>query len=423
MKRGAGRDPGACDARRRRALGARLALPLVAALVATAAVAAQDGPLRAALAALERPDALPAGSHDLPVAPRTLCEPLRCGFVWPADDVPVRSRRGTVALGAALGAGLGAALGHEREPGPRPALEPFGWGDGAVIAAAALAWRLHGFAHHEPAESERGRFSDCVEHTDALNGVDRFWRRTLAGGPAESVAELRASQRRRERFDHVSDLTLHATWAQPLAFLAAGGAPDQWRDVLVYVEAAAVAAALTEIGKHTFHRPRPFAHFCEPLDASALGGGDARLSFFSGHTALAFATASAGWRLAQMRGYRHAGRLKGSGLALAAATGVLRLAADKHYFTDVLVGAAVGWGTGFVVTRLARRAASEVDSGPAIERGGTARTLGDDGYAAAAAARAALAPAGGMTFGLPRGGLLVLGFAAGGPAFALHGRF
>jgi membrane-associated phospholipid phosphatase len=32
-------------------------------------------------------------------------------------------------------------------------------------------------------------------------------------------------------------------------------------------------------------------------------------------------------------------------------TGVLRIAARKHYFTDVVVGAAVGWGAGYLVPK------------------------------------------------------------------------
>ncbi|MDB4987793.1 MAG: hypothetical protein JWN04_2971, partial [Myxococcaceae bacterium] len=37
------------------------------------------------------------------------------------------------------------------------------------------------------------------------------------------------------------------------------------------------------------------------------------------------------------------------GVPLAALTGYLRLAADKHYFTDVLTGALVGSAVGFLV--------------------------------------------------------------------------
>jgi hypothetical protein len=62
------------------------------------------------------------------------------------------------------------------------------------------------------------------------------------------------------------------------------------------------------------------------------------LSFFSGHTALAFSFAVSAGTIASMRSYRNAGWVLGSGLTMAAATGYLRIAADRHYFTDVLTG-------------------------------------------------------------------------------------
>jgi membrane-associated phospholipid phosphatase len=48
-------------------------------------------------------------------------------------------------------------------------------------------------------------------------------------------------------------------------------------------------------------------------------------------------------------------------LTLAATTATLRMIADKHYFTDVLVGAAVGSAAGFLVPHLHR----PPDSAPA----------------------------------------------------------
>lgn len=72
--------------------------------------------------------------------------------------------------------------------------------------------------------------------------------------------------------------------------------------------------------KLLIHRDRP----CAP----ACGSDVADQSFFSGHTALAFSTLG-GPRLA-------------IALPLAFGTGGLRIAAGKHYLSDVIVGAAVG---------------------------------------------------------------------------------
>ena len=53
-----------------------------------------------------------------------------------------------------------------------------------------------------------------------------------------------------------------------------------------------------------------------------------------------------------MRGYRLAPAIWGAGAALATVTGYLRIAADKHYFSDVLVGAVVGSAIGIGVPLL-----------------------------------------------------------------------
>ena len=56
--------------------------------------------------------------------------------------------------------------------------------------------------------------------------------------------------------------------------------------------------------------------------------------------------------VAQLRGYRGGWLVWVVGLPLAAAVGVMRMGADKHYLSDVLVGAAVGSAFGFALPRL-----------------------------------------------------------------------
>jgi membrane-associated phospholipid phosphatase len=80
---------------------------------------------------------------------------------------------------------------------------------------------------------------------------------------------------------------------------------------------------LTSIVKEAFPRERPCAPVC--------GLDHANGSFYSMHTAFAF-SAIGGPRLVFV-------------LPLAMGTGGLRILADKHYLTDVLVGAAVGAAT------------------------------------------------------------------------------
>ncbi len=110
------------------------------------------------------------------------------------------------------------------------------------------------------------------------------------------------------------------------------------------------------------HRPRPYSRYCVPDCADDMDVHKSHVSFFSGHTALAFSFAVSAGTIASMRSYPNAGWVLGSGLALATTTGYLRIAADHHYFTDVLVGAVVGSAIGWAVPKLhGTRPASPVE--------------------------------------------------------------
>jgi membrane-associated phospholipid phosphatase len=117
-------------------------------------------------------------------------------------------------------------------------------------------------------------------------------------------------------------------------------------DALLTTEATVVAALINQITKYGFARERPFVHFL-PRAPNALrqltdSPADDNLSFFSGHTTLAFALATSSATIATLRGYRLAPVLWGTGLVAATSVGYLRIAADKHYFSDVMTGAVVG---------------------------------------------------------------------------------
>ena len=117
-------------------------------------------------------------------------------------------------------------------------------------------------------------------------------------------------------------------------------------DSLLIAEATIIAADLNQLVKFIFARERPFVHYLPHLPGGIQGLGDApsdaNLSFYSGHTNLAFALAASSGTVAFMRGYRLAPLVLGAQLASAFSVGYLRIAADKHYLSDVMVGAVVG---------------------------------------------------------------------------------
>jgi membrane-associated phospholipid phosphatase len=120
-------------------------------------------------------------------------------------------------------------------------------------------------------------------------------------------------------------------------------------DALLIAEATLSATAVNQLVKFTVGRSRPYATGATAADLK--DPADANLSFFSGHTTWAFALATSAGTVATLRGYRHAWMVWAAGLPLAATTGILRMGADKHWMSDVLVGAGVGtlFGVGIPV--------------------------------------------------------------------------
>jgi len=122
-------------------------------------------------------------------------------------------------------------------------------------------------------------------------------------------------------------------------------------DAIPVIEAAAVAGLLNQTVKFAVGEQRPLVHFA-PSDRPPTH--DDNLSFYSGHTTLAFAVATAAGEVARRRGYRAAPAIYATGYALGALTGYLRMAADRHYFTDIATGAATGIVIGLVIPALHR---------------------------------------------------------------------
>lgn len=148
-------------------------------------------------------------------------------------------------------------------------------------------------------------------------------------------------------------------------------------DAVLLAETASVNLALNTVVKHAVGRKRPLTYdgsWSEDDRSSA----DASLSFYSGHSATAFAMATATSRIFMIRHPDSDWVLPlwlGSE-ALAATTAVLRVEAGKHFWSDVAVGALVGSAVGYLVPDLhlreretgsvARVAPMVVDDGGAL---------------------------------------------------------
>ncbi|MDB4937373.1 MAG: hypothetical protein JWP87_4345 [Labilithrix sp.] len=196
---------------------------------------------------------------------------------------------------------------------------------------------------------------------DLLNPYDGWlrrkliWKSTNAAATASSVIDY-----------FIEPLAMMGLTAGAAGYdKAIGGFPV---DALLITEATVIAADLNQIAKFAFARERPFVHYLprapEAVRALTDSPSDDNLSFFSGHTTLAFALATSTGTITTMRGYRLAPVVWATGLSLATSVGYLRIAADKHYFSDVMVGAIVGSIVGIGVPLLFHSPASSDAANP-----------------------------------------------------------
>jgi membrane-associated phospholipid phosphatase len=171
--------------------------------------------------------------------------------------------------------------------------------------------------------------------------------------------------------DTVSNLTLIASPVLLMALdaLYAWRAGGDWRDwlldVTLMMEASFAAMAVNQTAKFIAGRERPFVSSLSPaMKANTDQPNDNDLSFFSGHATFTAAFAASAGAIALLRGYQHPWIAWLLGGALSITTGMLRLAADKHYFSDVATGWVVGAGIGLAVPLLFHDAGSNVSVAP-----------------------------------------------------------
>jgi membrane-associated phospholipid phosphatase len=124
---------------------------------------------------------------------------------------------------------------------------------------------------------------------------------------------------------------------------------ETWDMFTDAVESFGLTLFITEAVKLAAGRERPYTEECDgfpPRDASC-GSEDRHRSFFSGHASLAAAGAGLSCSYAIQREAWGSSRTAkvapcALGVVAAFATGALRVAADRHWASDVFVGFAVG---------------------------------------------------------------------------------
>jgi len=147
-----------------------------------------------------------------------------------------------------------------------------------------------------------------------------------------------------------SVLLLGVAGLSGLASLDGATAPQVRGHVAVFANSLTWTLATSEWLKVLVHRNRPVLYGAP--DPAAVADRDNRRSLPSAHASLAFAAATTYLMIAQREHLPH--RTRNAILLYAGALGVaaLRVAAGKHFPTDVAAGAALGTGMGWLAARL-----------------------------------------------------------------------
>lgn len=186
-------------------------------------------------------------------------------------------------------------------------------------------------------EVNRSEYNGESFNKDDVNAFDRFFMQSYSEGK-----------------DKAADFTLYASLLTPL-FLIPSGKEEWFTEGVMYAEVLLITNGIKELAKLCVNRNRPYMYYdSDSWPEKDVDEGDYANSFLSGHTAVAFASAS--FTSYTFSKYFPSSRWKypvaGISYGLACSTSVLRILSGNHFMTDVLAGAALGSAVGFLVPYL-----------------------------------------------------------------------
>ena len=154
----------------------------------------------------------------------------------------------------------------------------------------------------------------------------------------------------------ISDITGYGAFALPFSLLAYKPVQAHALDAgAIYGQVLLLNTGLTMLSKNSFRRSRPYV-YNPHTGLLKRRSRDARRSFFSGHTSNA--AANSFYSAQVLLDFRNSSKGEGwvwaSAALLPTITGTTRVLSGNHYWTDVLVGYAIGAGIGVLLPRLYR---------------------------------------------------------------------
>ena len=203
------------------------------------------------------------------------------------------------------------------------------WGDAVSVAAAGVAALI-------PDATKLPKVAPSCAPCDprSLPGIDRSALHTFSGSAGTMSTALLVS----------------TVGFAGIASLDGATAAQRRGHVAVFANSLAWTLAATDWMKVLVRRKRPVLYTTDA--AAAKDDPNSQRSFPSGHASIAFAAATSYLVMAEREHLPHRGR--NAALLYVGALGVaaLRVAAGKHFPTDVLGGAALGTGIGWLAAKV-----------------------------------------------------------------------
>jgi hypothetical protein len=160
----------------------------------------------------------------------------------------------------------------------------------------------------------------------------------------------------------ISDILLGICIATPALQVFDGRVSPEWTTYgMMFLESTAITVGATTVTKNIIRDPRPYIYSADaPLEMKQQP--DARLSFFSGHAALSFASMTF-FAETYSKYYpdnsNHNLIWLGS-MTLAGTTAILRVFSGRHFPLDILVGSAVGFAVGKMIPVLHEKSSDQM---------------------------------------------------------------
>ena len=149
--------------------------------------------------------------------------------------------------------------------------------------------------------------------------------------------QLRWSDSKMNGAKKTSDILLYGIFVGTLPIMPLFSNDDYMSMLITNIEVMSLNGTLTNLVKHIVQRQRPASYY-----KTRDEGEDAYRSFFSGHSSATFSIGTSTAIMLSRKFPEKKVHIWTGCMGLATATAYFRVAADKHYMTDVLTGALVG---------------------------------------------------------------------------------